>query len=226
MSTVAPPPEWVTAADLLDQLGGIAPDRLRLRPAPGTATEQDLLDMDARDKCMCELVDGVLVEKVMGYPESALAVWLGHLLQRYLLETNDLGVLSGESGLTRLMPGLVRIPDLSFIRWDRFPGGKIPAEAILGLAPDLVVEVLSPANTSGEMKRKLREYFLAGVRLVWLVDPRKRLVKVYTAPDESVRLTEPDTLDGGEVLPGLQLPVRRIFERLEEKPRRKKPPRA
>jgi Uma2 family endonuclease len=80
------------------------------------------------------------------------------------------------------------------------------------------------------MQRKLKEYFLAGTTLVWLVDPRKRTVVVHTAPDVSRTLTEADTLDGGDVLPGLQLPVRRIFERLapaesapSRRARRKKP---
>jgi Uma2 family endonuclease len=166
MSIASPPADWVTAADLLERLGGIAPDRLRLRPAPGTATEQDLLDVYDREKCRCELVDGVLVEKAMGFQESALAMWLGQLLFRYYLEANDLGVLAGEAGAIRLMQGLVRIPDLSFVSWDRLPCGTLPDEPILGLAPDLAVEVLSPGNTRGEMQRKLREYFLAGVRLV------------------------------------------------------------
>jgi Uma2 family endonuclease len=122
------------------------------------------------------------------------------------------------------MAGLVRIPDLSFLSWERLPGRRIPKQPILGLAPDLAVEVLSPGNTGAEMALKVREYFLAGIRLVWLVDPHKRLVRAYTAPDQFVRLTEQDSLDGGDVLPGLQLPVKRIFERLEEKLGRKKRP--
>jgi Uma2 family endonuclease len=220
MSSTALPPDWVTAADLLKRLGGIAPRRLRLRPAPGTATEKDLLDIHRRERRLYELVDGALVEKVMGFPESALAIRLGYLLQSYL-EVEDLGVLAGESGAIRLMKGLVRIPDLSFICWDRLPGREIPAHPILGLAPDLAVEVLSPGNTRGEMARKLREYFLAGVRLVWLVDPRKRRVSVYTAPDQVEHRLEGESLDGADVFPGLDLQVRRIFERSAPKLGRK-----
>jgi Uma2 family endonuclease len=225
MSTAAPAADWLTAADLLKRLGGIAADRLRLRPAPGTATEQDLLDIERREGRLYELVDGVLVEKVMGIEESVLAMWLGHLLQNFL-ESHDLGFVAGPDGPIRLLPGLVRLPDVSFISRDRLPNRALPREPILRLAADLAVEVLSPENTRGEMARKVREYFLAGVRLVWLVDPRKRLVRVYTAPDQLIRLTERDALDGGEVLPGLQLPVRRIFERLQDKPGRKKRPKS
>ncbi len=222
MSTAAPAADWVTAADLLKRLGGIAADRLRLRPAPGTATEQDLLDIERREGRLYELVDGVLVEKVMGYPEASLATRIGLLLAQYI-DVDELGNLAGADGPVRLVQGLVRIPDLSFISWNRLPGRRIPKQPIPGLAPDLAVDVLSRRNTRGEMARKVREYFLTGVRLVWLVEPRKGQVRVYTAPDESIRLTEKEVLDGGDVLPGLRLPVRRIFERLEGKPRRKKP---
>ncbi len=85
------------------------------------------------------------------------------------------------------------------------------------------MEILSPSNTKGEMALKVREYFLAGVRLVWLVDPRKRTVRVYTAPDQSVRLTEGEALDGGDVLPGLRLPLREVFARTPKaRPRKKR----
>jgi Uma2 family endonuclease len=223
MSIAAPTTEWVTAAELLERLGGIAPERLRLRPAPGTATESDLIDIHERERRLYELVDGVLVEKVMGYPESYLAKWIAMLLEE-TIKVSRLGSVAGPDGAVRLMAGLVRIPDLSFVSWERLPGRRIPKQPILGLAPDLAVEVLSRGNTAGELALKVREYFLAGVRLVWLVEPRKRLVRVYTAPDQCVRLTEQDSLDGGDVLPSLQLPVKRIFERLEEKPGRKKRP--
>jgi len=133
------------------------------------------------------------------------------------LEEQDLGFAAGADGATRLMPGLVRVPDLSFVSWHQVPvRGVIPSEPILGLVPDLAVEVLSLGNTKGEMKRKLREYFLAGVRLVWHVDPRKRTVEVFAGPDQSVVLTEEQNLDGGAVLPGLTLPVRQLFAQLSK----------
>lgn len=202
-----------TFGELLKQLGNINPHRIRLRPLPGTATEKDLLDLLERTDRLYELVDGVLVEKVMGYAESSLALWLGFLLQLFL-EEHDLGNLAGPDGTVRLMPRLVRIPDLSFVRWEKFPSRELPTEPIPDLVPDLAVEVLSKGNTPGEIRRKLREYFLTGATLVWLVDARKRQVHVYTAPDQCRTLTEDDTLDGGQVLPGLSLPVRKIFIRV------------
>lgn len=208
-----------TFADLLEQIGDVAPHRIRLRPAPGKATEKDVLRIHDREDRLYELVDGVLVEKITGYTEASLATWFSHLLQGFL-DQKDLGNLAGADGTVRLMPGLVRIPDLSFISWDNLPDRKIPSAPIPGLVPDLAVEVLSVGNTPSEMTRKLRDYFLAGVRLVWFLDPTTHTVEVYVAPDRKVVLTEAGTLDGGAVLPGLALPVRQIFARLPPAPAR------
>jgi Uma2 family endonuclease len=201
-------------ADLLAELGGIDPRRVLLTPPPGKATEKDLIRLNDRKRRRYELVNGVLVEKVMGLTESILALKLGSLLQAYL-NVHDLGLLAGADGAMRLMPGLVRIPDLSFISWESVPvRGEIPDMPVGEMAPTLAVEVLSEGNTRGEMERKLREYFLAGVRLVWFVDPDQRTVEVFTAPDTARLLTQDQALDGGEILPGLSLAVREIFARM------------
>ena len=162
-----------TLADLRRRLGGIPLERIWFHPAPGTATEKDVIEAEQRENRLCELVDGTLVEKAMGFEESRLAIELSHLVMSYL-DQNDLGICVGVDGMMRMAPGLVRIPDLSFISWDRLPGRESPREPIPDLAPDLAVEVLSEGNTKPEMARKVREYFDAGVLLVWLIDPRKR----------------------------------------------------
>jgi len=204
-------PRYENVAQLLEQLGDIDPVRIRLDSRPGKATERHLLALASRTDRLFELVDGVLVEKVLGYLEGSLASWLSHLLQTFL-DANNLGNLAGSDAMMRLMPGLVRLPDLSFVRWERLPvHGQIPTEPIPDLVPDLAIEVLSKSNRPGEMARKLKDHFLAGVTLVWFVDPRSRTVQVFTAPDQSGTLEEDETLDGGEVLPGLQLPVQCIF---------------
>jgi Uma2 family endonuclease len=102
---------------------------------------------------------------------------------------------------------------MSFVSWSRPPKREVPDDPIAGLAPDLAVEVLSKGYTKKEMQRKLREYFLAGVQLVWFVDPARRVVQVYTAPDQCLTLTEDQTLEGGEVLPGLALPLKKVVAR-------------
>ena len=211
----------MTVADLLTKLGGVPAERVRLEPLPGTATEEDLLAIQRREKRNCELIDGVLVEKTVGLPEAVLAGWMVTLLYRFLGHS-DLGILAGASGPFRLMPGLIRMPTISFISWDQLPKRRIPTKPIVNFPPDLAVEILIAGNTKAEMERKLREYFLAGTRLVWLVNPRKRTVRVYTASDQSRLLKEDQSLDGGEVLPGLRLALGEIFAKLGRRPARRK----
>jgi Uma2 family endonuclease len=205
-------PKMKNVADLLAHLGGIPPERVRLSPTPGTATEKDILEILERENRACELIDGVVVEKPVGWMESFLAMRLGHFIQSYL-DHHDLGVLTGEKGMLRLLPQQIRIPDVAFYSWVHFPNRELPAEAVPRLYPDLAVEVLSEGNTEEEMKRKLREYFKAGTKLVWLVDPKARTVRVHTSPRKVRLVTEQQTLDGGEVLPGFQLPMRKLFDR-------------
>jgi Uma2 family endonuclease len=186
-----------------------------MRPSPGTAVERDVVEAHDRENRLCELVDGALVEKVMGFDESRFAILLGAYLINFL-DQHDLGTVVGADGMIRLFPGLVRIPDTAFISWDRFPKRKRRRGEIPFVVPDLVVEVLSEGNTPREMSRKLGEYFGAGVRLVWYVDPKKRTVRVYTAHDTSVLLREHQSLDGRDVLPGFTLSIRALFAKAEQ----------
>jgi Uma2 family endonuclease len=203
-----------TLADLLKCLGGISAARVRLQPFPGTATESDVIAVHDRENRLCELVDGTLVDKVMGFDESIhAALLLGALLE--YLKTNDLGKIVGADGMMRIFPGVVRIPDTAFISWARYPRSKRRRGEIPLVVPDLIVEVLSEGNTPKERARKLDEYFRAGVRLVWYVNPKRRTVRVYTASDRSVLLREDDTLDGGDVLPGFALSLRDWFTEAE-----------
>lgn len=199
-----------TLADLLIQLGDIPPVRVRFRPLPGTAIEQDVLDVHAREGRLCELVDGVLVEKGMGFRESYLTGALIEILRRFVRPRN-LGLVTAPDGMMRLAPGLVRLPDVAFVSWGRLPNRRVPREPLPDLAPDLAVEVLSASNTPAEMARKRREYFAAGVHLIWQVDPEARTVEVYTAPEKSTILSAEDVLEGGSILPGFTLPVRELF---------------
>jgi Uma2 family endonuclease len=115
------------------------------------------------------------------------------------------------------MPNLVRLPDVSFVSWDTFPGRRIPKEAVPKLAPDLAIEVLSKGNTKGEMARKVREYFESGVRLVWVVDPKKKTLTQYASVRDKSVLGEDDTVEGGDVLPGFSLPLADLFAELDER---------
>jgi Uma2 family endonuclease len=212
--TFPPPLVDGTLADLLQELGNIPPSRVRLNPPPGTATEQDVLEVERRTGLAPELIDGVLVEKAVGYLESLLAVALAARLRDFV-RPGKLGIVLGEGGTLRILPGQVRVPDICFVRRERFPGGELPDTAIPPLAPDLAIEILSRGNTEGEMQRKLRDYFAAGVRLVWYIDPRERTARVFTAPDQCSVLGENDALSGGDVLPGFALPLTELFAEME-----------
>ena len=113
-----------TLADLLDRLGNIPLERIRFRPYPGTATEKDVLAARASaDRRLCELIDGVLVEKPMSTREALFASFISYLMWDFL-EDNDLGIVLGADGMLGLWPGRVRIPDVAFISWDRVAGRR------------------------------------------------------------------------------------------------------
>jgi len=212
-TSVASSSEILTLADLLERLG-VPAERVRWHPLPGTATKEDVVALDDHEDRLCELVDGVLVEKPMGFKESFLACVLIEVLRKFVVP-RKLGLVAGEAGMMELSPGLVLIPDVAFISKGRLPGGKVPKAAVPRVVPDLAVEVLSASNTAKEMARKRREYFEAGVILVWEVDPQARTVTVYTAPEQSTVLSEAETLRGEPVLPGFELPLRELFAEMD-----------
>lgn len=215
MTTLAEPALKIeTVSDLLQRLGDIPPGRVLMKPAPGTATVQDLLDVHRRTGRLYELVDGTLVEKGMSYRESMLAGAILAALRAFVIPRN-LGIVTSDSGMMRLFAGLVRIPDVAYASWGRIPARRVPTEPVPDLAPNLAVEVLSESNTPKEMEKKSREYFDAGVELVWIVDPVARTVEVYTSPRKPTVLHESDTLDGGVVLPGFSLSLRELFSELD-----------
>jgi Uma2 family endonuclease len=212
MPTISP--SIKTLADLLDRLGGVPLDRIRFHPSLGTATVQDVIDIQKQEGKLCELVEGVLLEKTVGYNESSLAVFLAGLLNAFVVPRN-LGLVTGPDGTVELMADLVRIPDVAFTHWDRLPGRRRPATPVPRLAPNLAVEVLSRSNTPGEMAVKRQDYFTAGVELVWEINPVTRRISVYTSPTQFTTLEPADTLDGGTVLPGFTLPVQELFAELD-----------
>jgi Uma2 family endonuclease len=201
-----------TLADLLRRLGNIPAKRVRLHPSPGTATERDLIrNNESKLKtALCELVEGTLVEKAMGWQESEIAALVAHALLNFA-QARKLGRVLGADGMLRLVPGLVRVPDVSFIARGRLSRSKRGGQPVAPVAADLAVEVVSKSNTKAEIARKLREYFAAGTRLAWVVEPKTRTVRVHTSAQEHTTAGLGDVLDGGSVLPGLLLPVRELF---------------
>jgi Uma2 family endonuclease len=220
-------PQLTTLEDVLNHLGGIPPCRVLIDPPPGTATEADLIALDARRGPICELIDGILVRKYVymaedrdvAFFESRLAITLAFFIELYL-EKNPLGGVVGEGAYLRVLAGQIRAPDLAFFSWKRLPKGEFPRDPIGPIAPDLAVEVISKSNTKAEMDRKLTEYFQAGCKLVWYVYPGTRRVRVFRSVRKSVVLTEADTLEGGDVLPGFSLSIRKWFRRASRQGRK------
>ena len=121
--TIPAPPavplaDVTTIGDLLKRLGNIPAGRVRLHPTPGTATEKDVIEILDRENRPCELVEGTLVEKPMGYEESDIAGLIVTALNNFV-RPRKLGMVTGADGTIKLFPGLVRIPDVAFISWDR-----------------------------------------------------------------------------------------------------------
>lgn len=194
-------------AELHERLGEVPLERIRIEPYPGSATEADLV---VAGKPICELIDGVLVEKPVGAMES----FLGSMLLAEIanvVKAGKLGVVLGEAGFIRFNEDLIRAPDVTFIPWKNFPDKKLPKEACWTVAPGLIVEVLSPGNTKAEIDRKLREFFSIGCKLAWIIDPATRTAKVHTSPTRFKLLSDDGTLDGGKVLPGFKLPMAEVF---------------
>lgn len=203
---------YQNAAEWLHALGDIPPERIVMNPPPGTATEQDLLRFVDRDKRLVELVDGTLVEKPVGWIESLIALKLGRLLGDFVA-ARKLGVVAGADATLRMKSRSVRLPDITFVSVGDLPGGKVPMESVPTLPPTLAVEVISEGNTKAEMRRKNREYFDSGTKLVWFVYPKTQTVAIYDQPSETPArvLGREDTLDGGSILPGFSIAVSEIF---------------
>jgi Uma2 family endonuclease len=163
-------------------------------------------------------------ELLRGEPLPMSPVSLAHLVMtavliealRSFVRQRRLGIVGGEAGFVLpTEPEVLLAPDIAFVRRDRLP----PRSAWDGfprLAPDLAVEVVSPRETASEVNDKTLSYLDAGVRLVWVVDPKPRFVAAYT-PDGVARiLREGDEIDGGDVLPGFSLPVAALFAEIDE----------
>lgn len=200
-------------AELIRDLGGVSVKRIRANPPPGFATEADVLRLAEKEGRLYELIDGTLVEKAMGWGEVKIEGWLLRKLYEYL-DDHDIGQVYPGTGFIRLRKGLVRGPDITFYLWENTTTDEEDHKhPITRSVPDLTVEVLSRSNTVKEMNRKRKEFFARGTSLVWQIDPRKRLVEVYTTPKDCRVLTATDTLDGGTLLPGFSVSVKSLLDR-------------
>jgi Uma2 family endonuclease len=163
-----------------------------------------------------ELVRGEVKERMpAGLHHGLVAMAIGHQIAEFARRTR-LGVaLAAETGFRIVHPEgeSVRAPDVAFIRRERLPKPLPPT--FCEVIPDLVVEVISPSDTYSAMREKVDEWLNAGVSVVWVVDPQRRIVEVYQTGKPLQVLQEGDTLTAEQVLPGFQLPVQDIFAEID-----------
>jgi Uma2 family endonuclease len=174
-------------------------------------TAEELLSLPD-DGFRYELVKGELRQmSPAGHNHGRIAMRLAVPLGQHV-EENGLGeVYAAETGFTLTTdPDTVRAPAVSFIRQERVNEvgdrkGYWPG------APDLAVEVMSPSDTVGEVEEKVQEWLDAGTLMVWVVSPKLHTVTVYRSLIDIAVLTEKDTLDGGEIVPGFLYPIAKLF---------------
>jgi Uma2 family endonuclease len=174
-------------------------------------TAEELLRMPD-DGYRYELVRGELRKKApAGYLHGRVAINMTTPLDRHV-RAHSLGVVcAAETGFKLASnPDVVRAPDVAFIRRERVEEVS-DTEGYWPGAPDLAVEVISPNDTYADVQEKVFDWLEAGTRMVILVIPRKRAVTVYRSLTVMMMLTEHDTLDGGDVVPGWKIPVRELF---------------
>jgi len=173
-------------------------------------TLDDLLAMPD-DGRRHELLRGeVIASPPPGFVHGKSSSRFNAILVRYADESGQ-GVVVAETGfLLHRDPDTVLGPDVAFIQADRLPADA-EQTTYLELAPDLVVEVVSPSNSLAEMHDKVLTYLEAGVRLVLVLEPKRRTVTLHMPDRTSRTLVVGEVLNGGDVLPGFSVPVADLF---------------
>ena len=158
-----------------------------------------------------ELVRGEIVYmSPTGHPHGYIEFNIGGILREFVRKHKLGRVIGGEVGIyTQRNPDTVRAADVAFISRQRL--AQVQSESYLDIAPELVVEVLSPDDAWSEVMEKLEEYFAIGVLAVWIADPKRQQVYVYHAVTEVKRFSISDVLADEKVLPGFSVPVAELF---------------
>ena len=188
---------------------------MTIATAKTSVTPQELLALP--NSVNYELVDGQLVKRHMGLESSAIAAVIAILLGIWNKRTKAGHLFTTDAGYECFpdAQGKVRKPDVSFVRKGRFEGEKVP-EGFGTVAPDLAVEVLSPNDLAYEIDRKIEEYLGAGVRLIWVVNPQTKTVKIHRPAGALLGsfayLNEQDTIKGEDVLPDFECRVAEFFD--------------
>jgi Uma2 family endonuclease len=179
------------------------------KPEDSLMTGEELLRRP--DLNPCELVDGRTVPTMPTGDEHAdVEAELLTRLRVYGKETQCGRAVGGEVGIyIRRNPDTVRAADVVFISKERDLRPR--AKGYFEVAPELVVEVLSPEDRMSRVREKLRDYFSAGVRVAWVVDPTLRRVLVHRSLTDLTVLDDRQVLTDEELLPGFSVPVSDLF---------------
>lgn len=159
----------------------------------------------------CELVAGEVVEmSPVNIDHGFLEVEIGAELRNFVRQKGIGWVFGGETGIyTQREPDTIRGVDVGFISKERLP--KRPKKGFLAVAPELVVEIVSPHDRWNDINDKIEEYFAIGVLWVWIVEPKNKTVRVYRSVTEIQKLGEVDTLLGEGLLAGFAFPLAELF---------------
>jgi Uma2 family endonuclease len=174
-------------------------------------TANDLLTLEIAGKST-ELVRGRLIVREPPSTFHGRVQGILHVLVGSYVRAHGLGAVFGQDTGFKIAsdPDTVRAPDLAFV--DRARVAGIARRGYAALAPDLVAEILSPDDRPGEVLSKVGDWLEAGVRLVWVIDPDRRVAFVYRG-DGSVMTVSSDADLGGEaVLPGFSFRLSDLFE--------------
>jgi Uma2 family endonuclease len=179
-------------------------------PPPALMTADELLHVRIPDKRV-ELVRGrLVVREPAGLRHGRIAMELARRLANYADDREIGRVYAAETGFAVARdPDTVRAPDVAFIRRDRLPDPE--PLGFPDLAPDLVVEVLSPGDRPGEVLATVADWLSAGTRLVWVADPLRRVARVYRQDGSESIVTAERALEGEDVLPGFACPLEAVM---------------
>jgi Uma2 family endonuclease len=173
-------------------------------------TADELWKMPDDDSVRHELDEGELIEMPPASEEhGGIESEIVAILRNFVKE-HQLGKVYGSSAGYRLRADTVREPDASFVRESRRE--EIKSRGFAKGAPDLAVEILSPSDSVRQLKRKVKQYFDAGTRTVWVVYPESREVNVLDASGEDRVLGTGEMLECPELLPGVSVKIDEFFD--------------
>jgi Uma2 family endonuclease len=176
---------------------------------PTQLTPEDVEIAGERDGKLYELIDGELKEKHVGFWALFIAVRIAERLNAQFYPHD--GAAAVEVMIycfDRKNHG--RKPDVVYVRNNQFPGNQVP-DGDIHVPPHLVVEVLSPGNSGIEVQDKLDEYLVAGIPLVWIVNPDRRTIRVYRNDGTTHLFRGQEVIENEPLLPGFRLTISEVF---------------